>query len=140
MEVVGTSLIGTKQQRGSRRSHRRPKAADNTVGNRVARLQLASEARATGRHAAADQFTERAAELLDPDCKRRIGEIIRSATADDVAMPHQVHWGTVRGNLFWLSDANRAQPTDVRGVERADDVASSAALCVLKSGCVVLLP
>ena len=28
-------------------------------------LQLASEARATGRHAVADQFTERAAELLD---------------------------------------------------------------------------
>jgi hypothetical protein len=34
--------------------------------NRVARLLLmASEARATGRHAAADQFTERAAELID---------------------------------------------------------------------------
>jgi hypothetical protein len=34
--------------------------------NRVARLlQLASEARANGRHAVADQFTERAAELLD---------------------------------------------------------------------------
>jgi hypothetical protein len=34
--------------------------------NRVARLlQLASEARGTGRHAVADQFTERAAELLD---------------------------------------------------------------------------
>jgi hypothetical protein len=32
----------------------------------VARLlQLASEARASGRHAVADQFTERAAELLD---------------------------------------------------------------------------
>ena len=28
-------------------------------------LLLASEARATGRHAAADQFTERAAELID---------------------------------------------------------------------------
>jgi hypothetical protein len=32
----------------------------------VARLlQMASEARATGRHAVADQFTERAAELID---------------------------------------------------------------------------
>jgi hypothetical protein len=32
----------------------------------VARLlQTASEARATGRHAVADQFTERAAELID---------------------------------------------------------------------------
>ena len=40
--------------------------SDYTLRNRVARLlQLASEARATGRHAVADQFTERAAELLD---------------------------------------------------------------------------
>jgi len=39
---------------------------DRMLRNRVARLlQLASEARATGRHAVADQFTERAAELLD---------------------------------------------------------------------------
>jgi hypothetical protein len=42
-------------------------APDNDrLHNRVARLLvLASEARATGRHAAADQFTERAAELID---------------------------------------------------------------------------
>jgi hypothetical protein len=40
--------------------------SDHTLRNRVARLlQLASEARATGRHAAADQLTARAAELLD---------------------------------------------------------------------------
>ena len=40
--------------------------SDHTLRNRVARLlQLASEARATGRHAVADQFTERAAELLE---------------------------------------------------------------------------
>jgi hypothetical protein len=39
---------------------------DHTLRNRVARLlELTSEARATGRHAVADLFTERAAELLD---------------------------------------------------------------------------
>ncbi len=39
---------------------------NNRLRNRVARLlQLASEARATGRHAVADQFTEQAAELID---------------------------------------------------------------------------
>jgi hypothetical protein len=39
---------------------------NDRLRNRVARLLLlASEARATGRHAAADQFTERAAELID---------------------------------------------------------------------------
>ena len=42
-------------------------ASDNDrLCNRIARLLLlASEARATGRHAVADQFTERAAELLN---------------------------------------------------------------------------
>ena len=40
--------------------------SDRMIRARVARLlQLASEARATGRHAIADQFTKRAAELLD---------------------------------------------------------------------------
>src|ERR1700722_13249227 len=34
MEAVGTSLIGTKQQRGSRRSHRRPKASFGTSWGR----------------------------------------------------------------------------------------------------------
>ena len=39
---------------------------NDRLRNRVARLLLlASEARATGRHAVADQFTERAAELID---------------------------------------------------------------------------
>jgi hypothetical protein len=39
---------------------------DHSLRMRVARLlQLASEARASGRHGVADQFTERAAEVLE---------------------------------------------------------------------------
>jgi hypothetical protein len=54
---------------------------DPTLRNRVARLlQLASEARATGRHAFADQFTERAAELLDRIVRE---ELARSSERGD---------------------------------------------------------
>ena len=38
-------------------------------------LLLASEARATGRHAAADQFTERAAELIDRIVSEDLAEL-----------------------------------------------------------------
>ena len=51
---------------------------NDRLRNRVARLLLlASEARVTGRHAAADQFTERAAELIRPECERRPGGVVR---------------------------------------------------------------
>jgi hypothetical protein len=55
--------------------------SDHTLRNRVARLlQLASEARATGRHAVADQFTERAAELLDQIVSEELAREPKSAT------------------------------------------------------------
>jgi len=54
---------------------------DRMLRNRVARLlQLASEARATGRHAVADQFTERAAELLDQIVRQEITRSSESKT------------------------------------------------------------
>jgi hypothetical protein len=54
---------------------------DHTLRNRVARLlQLASEARATGGHAVADQFTERAAELLDQIVSEELARSSESAT------------------------------------------------------------
>ncbi len=54
--------------------------SDHTLRNRVALLlQLASEARAAGRHALADQFTERAAELLD----RLVSEELAASTDKD---------------------------------------------------------
>jgi hypothetical protein len=51
-------------------------APDNDrLRNRIARLLLlASEARATGRHAVADQFTERAAELLNRIVSEELAE------------------------------------------------------------------
>jgi hypothetical protein len=51
-------------------------AADNDrLRNLIARLLLlASEARATGRHAVADQFTERAAELLNRIVSEELAE------------------------------------------------------------------
>ena len=54
---------------------------NDRLRNRVARLLLlASEARATGRHAAADQFTERAAELLDQIVREELAKSPESAT------------------------------------------------------------
>jgi len=54
---------------------------DHTLRNRVARLlQLASDARATGRPAVADQFTERAAELLDQIVSEELSGSSESAT------------------------------------------------------------
>ena len=48
---------------------------NDRLRNRVARLLLlASEARATGRHAVADQFTERAAELIDRIVSEELAE------------------------------------------------------------------
>jgi hypothetical protein len=51
-------------------------ASDNDrLRNLIARLLLlASEARATGRHAVADQFTERAAELLNRIVSEELAE------------------------------------------------------------------
>jgi hypothetical protein len=50
----------------------------------VARLlQMASEARATGRHAVADQFTERAAELIDRIVSQ---ELAGSSDKDEITL------------------------------------------------------
>ena len=55
--------------------------SDHALRNRVARLlELASEARATGRHAVADQFTERAAKLLDQIVRDELAKSPESAT------------------------------------------------------------
>jgi hypothetical protein len=54
---------------------------NQTLRNRVARLlQMASEARATGRHAVADGLTERAAELLDQIVSEELAKSSASAT------------------------------------------------------------